>query len=127
MMNRDDLHRAYMEQRRKAQSAARSFPYLMYLAVMDGSTRPSHAALHGCIWQKNDPVWNLIYPPTAPGCRCRTCALTEGQIKREGLTVLPSPRLLGTRSSGGLIEHGIQWVDPSTSVLQTVWLEMVDA
>lgn len=86
-----NLQSAYMAGRKKAQMQANSFPYLMYVAVMDGRTRPSHAALNGKIWRKDDPVWAAIYPPNGFNCRCRTRALTAGQMEREGLTLSDPP------------------------------------
>lgn len=79
--------------RLQAQQAADAFPYLMYVAVMDGRTRPSHAALNGKIWRKDDPVWSVIYPPNGFNCRCRTRALTPGQMKREGLSLSAPPEI----------------------------------
>lgn len=78
---------AYMAGRYRRQMEADAFPYLQYVAVLDGKTRPSHSLLHGKIWRKDDPVWDTVYPPRGYNCRCRTRALTPGQIEREGLTV----------------------------------------
>jgi len=82
-----NVQSAYMAGRYKRQMEADAFPYLQYLAVMDGKTRPSHSLLHGKIWRKDDPVWDTIYPPRGYNCRCRARALTAGQIEREGLAV----------------------------------------
>lgn len=38
-------------------------PYGRYLAVMDGRTRPDHAALHGLIYPLDDPFWQRYWPP----------------------------------------------------------------
>ena len=89
-----NLQSAYMAGRAKAQMQASSFPYLMYVAVMDSRTRPSHAALNGRIWRKDDPVWQSIGPPNGFNCRCRTRALTEGQMQREGLSLSEPPEVL---------------------------------
>ena len=88
-----NMQSAYMAGRARAQQAADAFPYLMYVAVMDGRTRPSHAALNGKIWRKDDPVWSVIYPPNGFNCRCRTRALTDGQMKREGLALSDPPEM----------------------------------
>ena len=119
-----NLQSAYMAGRALAQQEATSFPYLMYVAVMDGRTRPSHAALNGKIWRKDDPVWSAISPPNGFNCRCRTRALTPGQLKREGLS-LSEPPVVSTRElPGGIgIQTGVtvkdakgktttMWVDP---------------
>jgi SPP1 gp7 family putative phage head morphogenesis protein len=91
-----NLQSAYMAGRMKAQMEATAFPWLMYVAIMDGRTRPSHAALNGRIWRKDDPVWASIYPPNGFNCRCRTRALTDGQMRREGLSP-SSPPVVKTR------------------------------
>lgn len=96
-----NLQSAYMAGRAKAQMQASSFPYLMYVAVMDGRTRPSHAALNGKIWRKDDPVWLSIYPPNGFNCRCRTRALTQGQMRREGLSLSEPPELLTRAMDAG--------------------------
>lgn len=89
-----NLQSAYMAGRAQAQQAADAFPYLMYVAVIDGNSRPSHAALNGKIWRKDDPAWSVIFPPNGINCRCRTRALTAGQIQREGLSVSPPPEIV---------------------------------
>lgn len=62
-------------------------PYWQYLAVMDGSTRDSHAALHGKVLRADDPIWDKIYPPNGFNCRCRVSALSERDRQRLGLSV----------------------------------------
>lgn len=96
-----NLQSAYMAGRMQAQMAAPSCIYLMYVAVMDGHTRVSHAALDGKIWRKDDPVWASIYPPNGYNCRCRTRGLTQGQLKREGLTVSESPEVVTREVTAG--------------------------
>jgi SPP1 gp7 family putative phage head morphogenesis protein len=96
-----NLQSAYMAGRAQAQAQADAFPYLMYVAVMDGKTRPSHAALHGKVWRKDDPVWLVLFPPNGFNCRCRTRALTEGQMQREGLVLSPPPEILTRTVNAG--------------------------
>ena len=96
-----NLQSAYMAGRAQAQHAADAFPYLMYVAVMDGRTRPSHAALNGKIWRKDDPVWSVISPPNGFNCRCRTRALTPGQMRREGLVESAPPEIESREVTAG--------------------------
>jgi len=38
-------------------------PYARYSAVMDGRTRPTHAALHGLVYPLDHPFWRQYWPP----------------------------------------------------------------
>uniref|UniRef100_A0A6M3KQJ0 Phage head morphogenesis domain-containing protein n=1 Tax=viral metagenome TaxID=1070528 RepID=A0A6M3KQJ0_9ZZZZ len=38
-------------------------PFWRYVAVMDGSTRPAHAAMHGKIFPADHDFWRVWYPP----------------------------------------------------------------
>lgn len=128
-----NLQSAYMGGRAKAQMQADSFPYLMYVAVMDSKTRPSHAALNGRVWRKDDPVWAAIYPPNGFNCRCRTRALTAGQMTREGRTLSDPPEILkrtvnaGTdRATGELfptVQNGVKVID-ARGKASTMWVDV---
>jgi SPP1 gp7 family putative phage head morphogenesis protein len=65
-------------------------PYLMYVAVMDDRTRPSHAEMNGQIFPADDPIWDTHYPPNGFNCRCRVRALSEKNIQDRGLAVQSS-------------------------------------
>lgn len=85
---RNNLQTAYMSGRYQRQLAnAKDRPYWMYVAVMDGQTRPAHANLNGKVFRFDDPIWQYIYPPNGWGCRCRIRALTAKQLERMGLQV----------------------------------------
>lgn len=85
---RNNLQTAYMSGRYRRQLAnSKDRPYWMYVAVMDGQTRPAHANLNGKVFRYNDPIWQYIYPPNGWGCRCRIRALTAKQLERMGLSV----------------------------------------
>lgn len=60
-------------------------PYWQYVAVMDGRTRPEHAALNGKVYRWDDPIWTVIWPPNGWGCRCRVMALTEDEFRALGV------------------------------------------
>lgn len=75
---------------RRQKEDADSRPIWRYVAVLDASTRPSHAALDGQAWRHDDPIWESIYPPNGFNCRCRVQALTEDQAAdRGGVTLNP--------------------------------------
>lgn len=78
---RTNLQSAYMAGRWKqfAGEAAEA-PYVQYIAVMDGRTRPAHAAFHGKVFRIDDPVWKVIAPPNGINCRCRIRNLTAAEM-----------------------------------------------
>lgn len=117
-----NMQSAFMAGRKQAQLEADAFPYLMYVAVMDSRTRPSHAALNGKIWPKNHPVWATISPPNGFNCRCRTRALTPGQLKREGLSVSESPEIVTRELPDGSIQSGVT-VQGANGKPITMWVD----
>lgn len=66
-------------------------PYWQYIAVMDGSTRAAHRALHGKILRVDDRLWQTHYPPNGYNCRCTVRALSEADLKDAGLEVAAEP------------------------------------
>lgn len=83
------FHTFYMAERYKRYlENAEDRPYWQYVAVMDGRTRGSHAALNGKIWRWDDPVWREIWPPNDLECRCRVRALTESQFEALGVPLM---------------------------------------
>lgn len=55
---------------------ADDFPYWKYSAVMDGNTRPEHAALHDKIFLATDTRY---FPPIGFRCRCTAIPITARQ------------------------------------------------
>lgn len=86
-----NLQSAYMAGRKaEMEQTTETHPYWMYVAILDGKTRPSHRALHGQVFRHDDPIWSAIFPPNGFNCRCRVVALTEAAVKRRGLTIVSS-------------------------------------
>ena len=59
-------------------------PYLLYDAVLDGKTRPAHAAWDGIVLRVDDPWWKTHRPPNGWDCRCGVLQLTQKQMERMG-------------------------------------------
>ena len=74
-------------------------PYWRYVAILDGRTRPAHAALHGKVWRFDDPIWAIIWPPNGWGCRCRIQALTEAEFQALGVPL--------ERGEGAIVEFQV--------------------
>lgn len=101
---RTNVATAYQAGRYQQQLASvETHPYWQYIAILDGRTRKSHAAMHGRVFRFDDPIWDKLYPPNDWGCRCRVRALTEAQVKRMGLTVESSTGALRTQQ----VESGV--------------------
>lgn len=64
---------------------AEDYPFWQYVAIMDGRTRPAHAALNGMVFRYDDPFWQSHYPPNGWNCRCRVRALSAERMKALGL------------------------------------------
>lgn len=83
-----NVQTAYMAGRYKRYvDNAADRPYWRYVAIMDGRTRPEHAALNGRVWRWDDPIWDVIWPPNGYGCRCRVVALTEAEFQALGVAL----------------------------------------
>jgi len=83
-----NLQSAFMAARYAgALEASHSHPYWMYVAVMDGLTRPEHAQMHGRVFRYDDPIWQHMTPPNGFNCRCQFVAISDETLKRRGLTV----------------------------------------
>ncbi|MES0879688.1 phage minor head protein [Roseibium sp. SCP14] len=59
-----------------------SRPYLRYVAVDDGLTRPEHWRLHNLVLPVDHPFWKLYAPPNGWNCRCTLQSLSQADIER---------------------------------------------
>lgn len=99
-----NLQSAYMAGRKAAmEETTDTHPYWMYVAILDGKTRPSHRALNGQVFRHDDPIWASIFPPNGFNCRCRVVALSEAAVKRRGLRIVSSEGRMFTET----IETGV--------------------
>ncbi len=73
-------------------------PYLMYSAILDGHARPSHAAMDGRIYRKDDAIWSSWYPPNGFNCRCEVIPVTQIEARRlPPEEVVSGPALIGSK------------------------------
>ena len=68
-------------------------PYLRYVSVRDGRTRPEHAAWHGTVLPVRHPFWRTHHPPNGWHCRCTVVQLSENDLGRRGYDVSPDPEV----------------------------------
>lgn len=57
-------------------------PYLRYVAVQDGRTRPQHQGLHNLVLPVGHPFWDVFAPPNGWNCRCSLQNLAERDLTR---------------------------------------------
>ena len=70
---------------------ADSRPYWCYMAIMDGRTRPGHAAMNGMTYRYDDPIWSEWYPPNGFNCRCYVKTLSARQVSDREIPVQMGP------------------------------------
>ena len=84
----------------RIERVAEERPWLRYVAVLDGRTRPDHAAWHGTILRWDDPWWDTHTPPNGWRCRCQVQQLSDHDVEAFGFTPSdgPPPGSEATRS-----------------------------
>lgn len=66
-------------------------PFLQYMAMMDGRTRPSHARMHNTILPWDHAFWRAWYPPNGWNCRCLVNQYSKDDLRRLGLAPSTAP------------------------------------
>jgi SPP1 gp7 family putative phage head morphogenesis protein len=56
------------------------YPAYRYMTREDDLVREIHRALHGKVFNANDPIWNVITPPNGFNCRCYLEPLTDDEL-----------------------------------------------
>ncbi|MEZ5648636.1 MAG: phage minor head protein, partial [Alphaproteobacteria bacterium] len=75
----------------RIQRSKKTRPYLRYVAVMDGRTRPEHQAWHDTVLPVDHEWWSKHYPPNGWNCRCTVQSLNNRDLKRYDLKVTEVP------------------------------------
>ncbi|WP_164919481.1 phage minor head protein [Hansschlegelia zhihuaiae] len=92
-------------------------PWLRYVAVMDGRTRPEHARRHNLCLRVDDPYWDRWAPPCGWNCRCTLQSLSDRDVERMRgeLAFAPPPdegvRQYRIRATGDVVDVPIG-IDP---------------
>ena len=73
----------YIQARRP--ELAEAFPLYQYNTMQDLEVRPSHRAMDGYTASRNDPIWDIWWPPAGFGCRCEVDLLHQMEIEEEGI------------------------------------------
>lgn len=68
-------------------------PYLMYDAINDARTRPTHRAMDGYIARYDDPIWKRWRAPAGFNCRCGITQLSESQARARGYGTQSPPQV----------------------------------
>jgi SPP1 gp7 family putative phage head morphogenesis protein len=111
---------------------ADALPYWQYVAVMDGRTRPAHAAMNGKVLPANDPWWQANYPPNGFNCRCTVRAMSERQLQRDGLIVAKNPLPVADDERWAVNAGDVAWRDTAAAravaaAVKEDWLPLISA
>ena len=67
---RTNIQSAFMAGRYAQLMQGRLMTWWRYSAVNDSRTRPTHRALNGIVRHRDDPFWDVFFPPNGFNCRC---------------------------------------------------------
>jgi len=113
---RTNLSTAYSAGRYKLQKkVGERRPWWVYRAVMDESTRPSHAALHNTVLRFDDPFWQKNYPPNDWGCRCGVDSISDDQLEARGYTTTTGDKIPDFAGEGWGYNPGESYWNPDTN------------
>ena len=75
--------------------------YLMYDAINDTRTRPTHLAMDGYVAPIGSPIWNQWNPPCGYRCRCNLISLSPRQAAKyqaaDNKKLLANPNAVNNR------------------------------
>ncbi len=75
-----------------------SHPFVKYIAILDGKTRPTHRAMNGRIFRYDDPVWHTCKPKNGFRCRCNWTWVSAYEVEKDNLIVDSSKDKLITKT-----------------------------
>jgi SPP1 gp7 family putative phage head morphogenesis protein len=102
---RTNMQTAYAQQQWEMIDSQKDVaPYLLYDAVDDHRTRPSHKARDNTILPVDHPWWDKNTPPLGYGCRCGVIQLSKDELDALGKLPNTKPPALGD----------YEWTNPRT-------------
>ncbi|TPS28959.1 phage head morphogenesis protein [Acinetobacter baumannii] len=82
-----NMQSAFAAGRYKAMMAgSETRPYWEWRHITISNPRKQHVALNGRLFRFDDPFWNVAYPPSEWGCKCRVIARSAREV--EGKEIL---------------------------------------
>jgi len=95
---RNNVNTVYNQSMRYNAGTSNVTPYLMYTAVGDSKTRPSHLELDGTVKKADSSFWDKYTPPIGHNCRCGVLNMTledakEVGISRKNVNNFPKPEV----------------------------------
>lgn len=87
---RNNINTVYNQSMRYNAGTSGVTPYLMYTAVGDSDTRPSHQLLDGTIKKADSDFWDKYTPPIGHNCRCGVVNLDVETAKEMGISRKPT-------------------------------------
>jgi len=89
------------------------YPYWKYTQIQRPTKRHNHSLLLNKVFRHDDPIWDLIYPPSGFGCKCSVTPIKDGTNAEEGTKYLRQLR----RSKDFTLHPAYTWkVDTSKYV-----------
>ena len=89
---RTNLQTAYCAGHYESMQSAKKYrPYWQYKTAGDGNVRDSHLAMQDKVYEADDPIWDVWYPPNGFRCRCVVVSLSQAQVDSRGITVSHEP------------------------------------
>ena len=84
---RTNANVAYAEQRYADQMSLTTAVYWRYSSLLDSRARIGHKRIHGVVKHRDDPFWDVNYPPNGWNCRCKVNAYSAKALERRGWKV----------------------------------------
>lgn len=82
----------YEEQKLLAEKGLR--PYLKYLPSTSEEQNPLHKVFYNKVFRFDDPIWNIILPPSRFGCECSVRSVSQKEVDESKIKVERGTKVL---------------------------------